>query len=418
MQQDPEKLAGETLEQYRRFMNPGLASLLRFMGLDAVEWEGEGAVVRDAAGNEYLDFLGGYGAFNLGHRHPAVVAAVREQLDRLPLSSKILLSKPAADLAQLLCEVGPPGLERVFFCNSGAEAIEGSLKLARAATGRKKFVAAIGGFHGKTLGALSVCGRDVYRKPFEPLLADVSLVPFGDAAALEGAIDSETAAVILEPIQGEGGVNIPPDDYLPRARRLCDQAGCLLILDEVQTGLGRTGFLFECQRSGAAPDIMALAKSLGGGVMPLGAFTAKARLWRPFEENPLLHSSTFGGNPLACAAGLAAVRTIIREKLPQQAAEKGSYLMHRLADIKSEHADIIADVRGRGLMMGVEFRDSDFAALVIAGLARRRILAAYTLNNPKVLRLQPPLIVSREQLCSFLTAFSESLQQAKSLVVR
>jgi putrescine aminotransferase len=432
MQQDPEELARQTLEQYRQFMNPGLASLLRFMGLDAVEWEGEGAVVRDAAGNEYLDFLGGYGAFNLGHRHPAVVAAVREQLDRLPLSSKILLSKPAADLAQLLCEVAPkpsagvaakglatpPGLERVFFCNSGAEAVEGSLKLARASTGRKKFVAAIGGFHGKTLGALSVCGRDVYRKPFEPLLADVSLVPFGDAAALEAAIDSDTAAVILEPIQGEGGVNIPPDGYLPQARRLCDQAGCLLILDEVQTGLGRTGFLFECQRSGVAPDIMALAKSLGGGVMPLGAFMAKASLWRPFEENPLLHSSTFGGNSLACAAGLAAVKTIIKEKLPQQAAEKGSHLMHRLADIKSEHADIIADVRGRGLMIGVEFRDSDFAALVIAGLARRRILAAYTLNNPKVLRLQPPLIVSREQLGSFLTAFSESLQQAKSLVVR
>jgi putrescine aminotransferase len=416
MQEDPEKLAEKTLEQYRRFMNPGMASLLRFMGLDAVEWEGEGAVVRDAAGNEYLDFLGGYGALNLGHRHPAVVAAVREQLDRLPLSSKILLSKPAADLAQLLCEVGPPGLERVFFCNSGAEAVEGALKLARAATGRKKFIAATGGFHGKTLGALSVCGRDVYRQPFEPLLADVALVPFGDAAALEAATDSETAAVILEPIQGEGGVNIPPDDYLPRAKETCDRAGCILILDEVQTGLGRTGFLFECQRSGVAPDIMALAKSLGGGVMPLGAFMAKARVWRPFEENPLLHSSTFGGNPLACAAGLAAVKTIIEEKLPQQAAEKGSYLMQRLADIKSEYEDIIVDVRGRGLMIGVEFRDSDVAALVIAGLARRQVLAAYTLNNPKVLRLQPPLIVSREQLDSFLATFSESLSQAKSLL--
>jgi putrescine aminotransferase len=418
MQQDAEELAHRTLDQYRRFMNPGLAGLLRFMGLDAVEWEGEGAVVRDAAGNEYLDFLGGFGALNLGHRHPEVVAAVRQQLDRLPLSSKILLCKPAADLAQLLCEVGPPGLERVFFCNSGAEAVEGSLKLARAATGRKKFVAADDGFHGKTMGALSVCGRDLYRQPFEPLLVDVTLVPFGNAQALEAAVGADTAAVILEPIQGEGGVNIPPDDYLAEARRICDHAGCLLIFDEVQTGLGRTGFLFECQRAGVAPDVMALAKSLGGGVMPLGAFMARAPLWSAFEANPLLHSSTFGGNPLACSAGIAAIKVTIEEKLPQQAAEKGSYLMDALRALKAEHADIIADVRGRGLMIGVEFHDSDVAGLVIAGLAQRRVLAAYTLNNPKVLRLQPPLIVSRDQLDRFLTAFGESLSHAESLLRR
>lgn len=250
---------------YAEHVNPGLARLLQFMGLEGLEERAEGCYLWDSEGRKYLDFLGGFGTFALGHRPAAVVEAVHRQLDRMPLSSKLLLSPLQAELAALLAEITPGDLKYSFFCNSGAEAVEGCLKLARAATGRPKIITAEGAFHGKTLGALSVSGREVYRKPFEPLLPAVSLVPFGDAEALRQAVDEETAAVILEPVQGEGGVRVPPNDYLPAAREACDRAGALLILDEVQTGFGRTGRMFACEHWGVAPDLMALGKALGGG---------------------------------------------------------------------------------------------------------------------------------------------------------
>jgi putrescine aminotransferase len=251
-----ERAAESTFEKYRAYVNPGLADLLRFIGYGELESRAEGAVVRDSQGREYLDFLASFGVFALGHRPPEVLKAVREQLDRVPLSSKLLLSEPAADLAELLASIAPGGLNRVFFTNSGAEAVEGALKIARAATGRKQIVAAENAFHGKTMGALSASGRPVYKEPFEPLVPGFVHVPFGDAAALERAVTGETAAVILEPIQGEAGVIVPGGDYLPAARRICDGAGALLILDEVQTGLGRTGKMFACEHWGVAPDIM------------------------------------------------------------------------------------------------------------------------------------------------------------------
>ena len=413
---DAERANEETLRKYRAYINPGLADLLRFIGYGAVESRAEGVIVWDSDGREYLDFLAGFGMFALGHRPPSVLKAVREQLDRAPMSSRLLLGKPAADLAELLVSLAPGSLRRVFFTNSGAEAVEGALKIARAATGRKQIVAAENAFHGKTLGALSASGRPVYKEPFEPLLPGFAHVPFGDAKALEKAVSQETAAVILEPIQGEAGVIIPGDDYLPAAREICDRAGALLILDEVQTGLGRTGKMFACEHWGVAPDIMALAKALSGGVIPIGAFMAREELWKPLEENPLLHSSTFGGGGLACAAGLAAVKAILQDDLPSRANRLGRQLLDELRSLQRKHEDSISEVRGLGLMIGVEFTDSDVAGLAIAGLAQRRILVGYTLNNPKVMRIQPPLVVSEQHVARFLQALSESLDQTRELV--
>jgi putrescine aminotransferase len=408
--------AQDVFDAYCSYVSPSLAALLKFMGFDAVEHSAQGAVVRDTAGNEYIDCLGGFGALTLGHNHPKVIAAVRAQLDLMPLSSKILFNLCLAKLCQRLAEITPGDLQLSFICNSGAEAVEGALKLARIATRRPGIVGALGGFHGKTFGALSASGREVYRKPFEPLVPGFSHVPFGDTEAMRRAVTSETAAVILEPIQGEAGVVIPPDDYLPAVRRICDAAGALLILDEVQTGLGRTGALFACQHYGVAPDIMTLAKALGGGVIPVGAFIARPELWEVFRDNPLLHSSTFGGNPLACAAGVAAIDAIIEEKLPERALELGAYVLERLADLQRRFPGAISEVRGRGLLIGIEFTHEDIAGLVIAGLAQRRIIAAYTLNNPRVIRFEPPLVIEVELLNRVLTALSESVEHTMGLL--
>lgn len=407
---------GQTVERYQRHVNAGLASLFKFMGFEAVEWRAEGSRIWDSEGREYLDLLAGFGTLVLGHRPPTVVAAVKDQLDRMPLASRVLFDQPVADLAAELAAILPGNLSKSFFCHSGAEAVEGALKLARLHTGRPGIVAAEGGYHGKSLGALSVSGREVYRKPFAPLLPGVEHVPFGDASALAAAVTSETGAVILEPIQGEGGVIIPPDEYLPAAREACDRAGALLILDEVQTGFGRTGTMFACQRAGVVPDIICLAKALGGGVMPLGAFASTPEIWAALEKNPLLHSSTLGGNPLACAAGLAALRAIQEMDLPARARRLGDRALEQLRGLQSQHPEIISEVRGRGLLIGVEFTDPDIAGLVIAGLAQRRVIAAYTLNNPQVIRIEPALTIREEELDRGLHALAESVAQAEELL--
>jgi putrescine aminotransferase len=414
--EQPEALTTDTIKIYESHVNRGLTALYKFMGFDAVEWEAEGAIVRTADGREYLDCLGGFGAYSFGHRHPRIVAAVREQLDRMPLSSRVLFNRPQAELAATLAAMTPGALEYSFICNSGAEAVEGALKLARLHTGRTDFVAAQGAFHGKTMGALSASGREVYKKPFEPLVPGFHHVPFGDADALRAAVGENTAAVILEPIQGEAGVIVPPDDYLPQVREVCDRTGALLILDEVQTGMGRTGVNFACERAGIAPDIMTLAKALGGGVMPIGAFISTPAIWKSMESNPLLHSSTFGGNPLACAAGVAALEVLQEEKLAERAAHLGEYLMKRLAELQSQRPQAIADYRGKGLLVGVEFTHEDIAGLVIAGLAQRGVIAAYTLNNPRVIRLEPPLVITEEQLDRAVALLTESLDQTMSLL--
>jgi putrescine aminotransferase len=406
----------ETIEKYRRYVNPGLATLMDFVGFHAVEWQGEGMIVRDTTGQEYLDFLGGYGVFALGHAHPRVVRAVREQVGRMPMSSRVLFNRPMADLAERLAQITPGDLRYTFFCNSGTEAVEGALKLARLATGKTQIIGTIGGFHGKTYGGLSASGREVYRAPFAPLVPEFAHVPFGDAGAMADACTEQTAAVIVEPVQGENGVILPPDDYLPALRKLCTERGVLLILDEVQTGFGRTGTLFACQDWEVTPDIMTLAKALGGGVMPIGAFVGTPAVWKAFEPNPLLHSSTFGGNELACAAGLAAIEVVIEEKLPENAAAMGELLLAGLRVIAEKYTGIVTEVRGKGLLIGMEFTDRDIAALVIAGLAQQHILAAYTLNNPCVIRFEPPLIVGREHVDQLLAALDVSIAGVMELL--
>ena len=413
---DRSDLAEVTFRRYEQYLNPSMAALVKFMGFESPEVSSEGCYITDADGNRYLDCWGGPGVFNMGHRPERIIRRVREQLDIMPLSTHILPNPVTAEFAERLAEVAPGSLQFSFFCNSGAEAVEGALKAARAHSGRPEFVASHGGFHGKTFGALSASGRDVYRDPFKPLLEGFTHVPFGDADALADAVTERTAAVIFEPIQGEGGIVVPPDEYLPRAREICDQAGALLILDEVQTGFARTGKWWACEWAGVEPDLMTLGKALGGGVMPIGAFMARPEIWDIFAENPYVHTSTFGGNPLACAAGLGAIEAVEEDGLCEKATARGCQFMEGLTDLAAQFGGMIAEVRGRGLLIGVQFTDPDLAGLVIASLASQRVLAAYTLNNPSVIRFEPPLIITADQVNEVLAAFAQALSSTAALL--
>lgn len=400
--------AREVSRLYREHLSGDLARLIKLSGLGALEHSARGTVVRDRRGEEYLDFGAGYGVFSLGHRHPEVVAAVKEQLERLPMSPRVFLSPLQARLGAELARLAPGRLRHCFFCNSGTEAVEGALKLARLATGRPGLVAARGAFHGKTLGSLSVSGRPDYRQPFEPLLPEVTHVPYGDLGALDGAVNERTGAVILEPVQGEGGIHVPPEGYLAGVARLCRERGALLIADEVQTGLGRTGRMFAVEHWGVEPDLMTLAKALGGGVMPVGAFMATPEVWSALRGRPLLHTSTFGGNPLACAAALATLKVLERDDLPGRACRVGEVLRQGLEAVRREYPDLLAQVRGLGLMLGVELTDEGYGGSLISEMARRRVVVAYTLNQPRVLRWEPPLTVELHEVERALEAFAES----------
>lgn len=353
-----------------------------------------GAVVTDVNGKEYIDCVAGIAVNNVGHCHPAVTEAIKKQAEELIHVSNLYYTEQQALLAEQL--VNLTGMDRIFFCNSGAEAVEGALKLARKASGKKEFIAAEHAFHGRTRGALSVTHKEKYRKPFEPLAPSV-FVPYNDADAIRAAITDDTAGVILEAVQGEAGVIIPTDEYLSEVREICDETGTLMILDEVQTGFGRTGKWFAREHSGIKPDIMTLAKAMGGG-FPMGAMLSREDVASNFGRGD--HASTFGGNALSCAAALANIEVIRKEKLVAKANELGTYLMKKL---KGLNKDYIKEVRGKGLMVGMEL---SIKCEDLVGRARERgVLLNCTSDS--VLRFVPPLTITREQLDKAVGALDE-----------
>jgi putrescine aminotransferase len=399
-------VVSESVKGFHENVNPGFLEYRKSVSTDytAVEWSDSGASFTDINGKTFIDCLGGYGIFNVGHRHPKVIKAVTNQLKRQALHSQELLDPLRAMLAKLLAMITPGDLQYCFFTNSGTESVEGALKLARLHTRHSGIISTIGAFHGKSMGSLSATSKSVFREPFLPLVPGFRHVPYGNAKALEAEITSakftgdDIAAVILEPIQGEGGVIIPPDDYFPQVRDICDQYGVLLIADEVQTGLGRTGKMFGVDHYGVTPDIMCLAKPLGGGVMPIGAFISTKAIWQEMMPNPFLHSTTFGGNPLACAAATAAINVTLEEQLPKQSAEKGEYFLPKLIDLMGKYNDICQEARGRGLMIGMEFTSNEAGYEVAKGLFENGVLVAGTLINAKTLRIEPPLVITQDEL--------------------
>jgi len=413
---DPDVLYQQVVETYSKHINPGMAKLMAFAGF-GVEMRGEGCYIYDHEDRQFLDCLGGYGVFTHGHRHPKIVAAVKRQLDLMPLGGKAFFNPVQAKLAEKLSSIAPGKLEYTFFSNSGTEAVEAALKFAKAATGRPKIVSTQGSYHGKTMGALSTTGRDKYREPFLPLVPGVTFVPYGDAETAAAEIDHHTACFIVEVIQGEGGVIVPPRGYLPSIRNACDKVGALLIVDEVQTGMGRTGLMFGCNHEGIEPDLLTLAKALGGGVMPIGATMGTAAVWDAvFGKNPLVHTSTFGGGQLACAAGIAALEVIEEEGLCERARTMGARLKAGLEGVRETHSDLIAEVRGEGLILGVEFKMDEVGELCVAQMMKRGMCAAYTLNNPRVIRFEPPLIINEDQVDFASQTFGEAVAETAEVL--
>lgn len=409
-------LYGEVLDLYAEYVNPNLGRLMAFAGF-GVEMQGDGCYIVDHEGRRFLDFLGGYGVFSLGHRHPAIVQAVKDQLDQMPLSGKAFFNRVTGLLAKKLAEISPGDLQLTFFSNSGAEAVEAALKMAKGATGRARIISTHGGYHGKTIGALSTTGRENYRKPFEPLMPGVAFVDYGDLGQMQAAVDGDTACVIIEPLQGEGGINVPPPGYLRGVQEACRAHGALLIADEVQTGFGRTGRMFGCNEEGVEPDIMTMAKCLSGGVMPIGAtIMTRAVYDAVFGTNPLSHTSTFGGNPLACAAALASIKVLEDENLIQRSFDMGLRLRAGLENVRSAHLKMIAEVRGKGLMVGVEFAEDEVGELVVAQMLKRDMCAAYTLNNPRVMRFEPPLTISESEIDLGVSIFGEAVAETSELL--
>lgn len=419
--QDKKDLISLTLQNFDNFVNRGFIdyrkSVAEAEDYAAIEWEGEGSIIRDILGREFIDCLGGYGIYNTGIKHPKIVKAVHDQLCRMPLSSQELLDPLRGALGEMLGEISPGDLQCCFFINNGTDAVEGAMKLARFYTKKSGFISTIGGFHGKSMGSLSLLGKASYRKPFEPLLDHIHFVPFGNAKALEDelkklkSLGAEIAAFIVEPVQGEAGVIVPPDDYFPRVRELCNEYKILLILDEVQTGFGRTGKLFACEHWDVVPDIMCVAKSLGGGVMPISAFISNKKIWKVLEKNPFIHSTTFGGNPLACAAGIAAINVILSEKLWEKAAARGEYFLTRLKEIQKKYPKHFIEVRGKGLLIGLEFKDEEFGYKVTAGLFKRGVLVAGTLIGVKTVRIEPALNIPYKLIDEVIIKLDETMKE-------
>lgn len=385
----------------------------------ATEWTGSGAIFRDVLGREFIDCLGGYGMMDLGWGHPEVVDTVRAQLSHTPMPSQELIDPLRGVLARLLAMITPGDIRYSFFCASGTEAIEGTIKLAKMYTHKNGFIVAVKAFHGKTMGSLSMMGKADYRQPVGMLYGGpVFHVPFGDADAVERQLDIcskvgiDIAACLFEPIQGEAGAIVPPDDFWPRLRDITRHYGVLLIADEVQTGLGRTGKLWGVDHWNVIPDIVAIAKSLGGGVMPIGAFCSTEEIWQcMMYPNPFIHTTTTGGGALACSAAITAIHVTLRDRLWEQAAAKGNYLIPKLKALAVQYQHILAEITGKGLLIGMHFHKPEIGYQVAAGLFKRGVLVAGTLISAQTIRIEPPLVITFPQIDEVLNRLADTLAE-------
>ena len=363
--------------------------------------KGLGSHVWDTDNNEYIDCMGGYGVALVGHRNERVVNAIKSQIDKVITVHSSFYSKTREEFLQTLIDIAPSGLSQVHLNNSGAESIEAAIKFARKFTGKKKMVAMKGSYHGKSMGALSLTFNPKYREPFQPLVEEVLFSPYGDVDALQNVVDKDTAFVILEPIQGESGIHVPPEGFLREVRKICDENDSLLIFDEIQSGLGRTGSMWASEHWKTVPDIMCLAKGIAGGV-PMGATLVRPDILAVMKKGE--HSSTFGGNPLACAAGTATLHALTQDGLIENAKSMGEKFSHGLEELKSKHK-IIREVRGKGLMIGVELK-FEVKDILMEGI-KNGLLLLYSGRN--ILRFLPPLVISEEDIVKTLQILDELL---------
>lgn len=406
----------EIAEKYTRHVNPGLVSLLDAVNALVVEGRHEGPYIWDVDGRKYLDCITASGTYNVGHRNPYVIKKLVDVLqDSSDLGIWLLVQEGRARLAEKMAEITPGDLQYTIMMNSGSEANDVALKFARGATKRTEIIHADHAYHGITGFAMSAT-RGEFSDPFRPLIPGFKAIPYNDIAALEEAISERTAAVFLEPIQGEGGIYVPEADYLPKVRALCDRFGAKLILDEVQTGWGRTGRMFCCEHYGVVPDVMTTGKSLGGGVYPVAAVTMKADIAAFLNENPLVNPSTFGGNPMAAAVGLAVIEYLQENRLADRAAVLGERLLSGLKEIQSRYPEAIVDVRGKGLMIGVEYRTELAGPVMCGAILKKGVIAVFAGYKHSVMRVMPTLTISEQDVDTILEAFDEATKESLAVL--
>ena len=422
---DTEKdaMTKETLHYFDQYVSPGWLKYRKSVSTNSavLEWTDHDAVVEGLYGENFIDCLGGFGIYTCGHRNPEILDAVKAQLEHQALHSQELLDPLRGYLAKALADITPGDLEKCFFTNGGAEAVEMALKLARIATGGRWYVSTVGAFHGKSMGAISVGGKNTYRVPYTPMVQQVQHVEYGNAEDTRKAVRNlqavgeKVAAVIVEPIQGEAGVIVPPKGYLKKLRKICDESGVALIFDEIQCGMGRTGTMWRCEVENVTPDIMTFGKAFGGGIMPITGLICRPPMWtQELIDNPwLLGSPTFGGNPVCCSAALATIKYMIDHDIPGQAKRKGAVLKSGLQKLRKKYPSVLVDVRGEGLMLAVEFVRSEVGYQVAKGLFARGVLTAGTLNNSKSIRFEPPAVITEEQIAAVLSRMDGSLADAK-----
>ena len=425
---DKELITKQTMNYFDNYVSPGWLKYRKSVSTNdaIIEWTDDDSSCEGLYGEQFIDCLGGFGIFTCGHRNPEIIDTVKAQLDHEALHSQELLDPLRGYLAKAMADITPGDLQYCFFTNGGAEAVEMALKLARIATGGRWFISTVGGFHGKSMGAISVTGKNTYRVPYTPMVQQVQHVEYGNAQDAEKAIRNlqavgeKVAAMIVEPIQGEAGVIVPPDGYLSSLRAICDKYKVGLIFDEIQCGMGRTGTMWRCEYEGVTPDIMTYGKAFGGGVMPITGLICRPWMWgKQLIDNPwLLGSPTFGGNPVCCSAAIAAIKYTIENDIPGQCAEKGIRLKSGLEELKRKYPRLIEDVRGVGLMLAVEFRHTKIGYSVAKGLFSRGVMTAGTLVNAKCIRFEPPATISEDQIDAVLRRMDSALSDtAKGLVV-
>ena len=393
-------------ESYGRFISSSYPPFLNKLGLNKVAVKAQGATITDSDGKTYIDCVGGYGLFNLGHNNPEIIESLTHQLKEQQLFTKPLISEIQVRMAELIAKIAPGDLECSFILNSGSEAIDCAIKLARLHRGGKTIITAQKSFHGHTFGALTASGIPSFKRAFQPLLPGFMSVPFGDIEALERSISLETGAVLIEPIQHEAGIFLPPDGYLQKVRKLCDEHNLIMILDEIKTGFGKTGRMFACEHYNVVPDILVLGKSLGGGLIPTGAVVAKSHLWKRFGLSFAMSASSYAGNVLACRAGISAIRYIQRVNLPADCAEKGKMLLRSFRDYVAEYPDILRSADGLGLLIGIETQSPRIALELAVEMIRRGVILVPAFGSSSVLMVEPPLVISFKQIRAVVDSFA------------
>jgi len=408
---DVDKIRRETEENYRNHVHPFALRMLKNAGLDIIEGKRDGAFVYDISGEKYIDCVTGAGIFNAGRHNRDIADGLKKAMDVYDMGGWISIIRERALLAKKLAEITPGNLKYSLFCCGGGEAVEVAIKLARAHTDRTDIVCMENSYHGVTGFALPATGRDVYKTPFEPLTPGYRHVEFNNIGAVKDAVTEQTAAVLVEPVQGEGGIVPADDDFLAGLRAVCDEQGAVLIFDEIQTGLGRTGKMFCAEHSGVTPDIMVLAKSLSGGMYPLSCAVFTEDISDFLMAHPFTIINSFGGTSLACLAALATIEYIEKNNLPAKAEALGRHFMGGLAGLKQAYPELIRDVRGKGLMLGMEFFDESIGPRMAYQLKQNGVISIYTFNNPNIIRIMPTLVITKDEVDLVLNAFDLSLRE-------